>query len=163
MKLSGKVWKLWDNVDTDLIIAGQYLNIFDAHELSKHCLESIRPDFTSGVQKGDILLAGRNFGCGSAREHAPLALKAAGVSCIIASSFSRIFFRNSLNIGLPIFECPEAFDNINEGANIEIDTLSGEIKDSSTGAIYQAKPFPPFIEELIRCGGLIPYLKRRKK
>lgn len=161
MELRGRVWKLGDDVDTDVIIAGRYLHLSDPQELAKHCLEDVRPDFVTGVRPGDIVVGGRNFGCGSSREHAPLALKAAGASCVIAESFARIFYRNALNIGLPIFECPEAAAAVQEGAGVAVDTSAGKITDLTTGKSYAASPFPPFIEELIICGGLISYIRKK--
>lgn len=161
MELHGRVWKLGDDVDTDVIVAGRYLHLSDPQELAKHCLEDVRPDFVTGVRPGDIVVGGRNFGCGSSREHAPLALKAAGASCVIAASFARIFYRNALNIGLPIFECPEAAADVKEGASVAVDTSAGKIIDLTTGKSYAASTFPPFIEELITCGGLISYIRRK--
>lgn len=161
MKFCGKVWKFGNNIDTDIIISGRYLSISKANELAKHCFEDVRPEFLVNVRKGDILVAGHNFGCGSSREHAPIALKAAGINCVIAISFARTFYRNSLNIGLPVLECSSAAINIKEGANVEIDTSTGSITDLSEGANFLANPFPEFIEKLIECGGLIPYLKEK--
>ena len=164
MRLHGTVFKYGDNVDTDVIIPARYLNTSDANELAAHCMEDIDPQFASKVQCGDILVAGRNFGCGSSREHAPLAIKACGVACVIAASFARIFYRNALNIGLPILECPAAAEAIGAGHKVTVDFVTGTIADETTGATFAAEPFPPFMQELIKAGGLANYmmLKSRK-
>lgn len=162
MKVEGKVHKYGDNVDTDVIIPARYLNTPDAKELAAHCMEDIDAKFASAVKPGDILVAGRNFGCGSSREHAPLAIKTCGVGCVIAASFARIFYRNALNIALPILECPEAAAAIRNGDRVSIDFDSGTIVDETTGARFAAEPFPPFMRELIKAGGLAAYLKGRK-
>ncbi len=159
MKAEGKVFRYGDNVDTDVIIPARYLNTSDSRELASHCMEDIDPDFVKSVGKGDIIVAGRNFGCGSSREHAPIAIKESGVSCVIASTFARIFFRNSINIGLPILECPEASEEIKAGDKVSVDFTTGIIKDETTGKEYRAEPFPPFMQDLIAAGGLAPYIK----
>jgi len=154
----GKVWKFGDNIDTDLIIAARYLNTSEPSELAKHVMEDADPDFVSKMQKGDIIVAGENFGCGSSREHAPIALKAAGISAIVAPTFARIFYRNAFNMGLPIFELKEV-DEINEGDTIRIDMDSGEIINETTGKSYKFNPIPEFMQELVNAGGLIEYAK----
>lgn len=159
MKAEGRVFRYGDNVDTDVIIPARYLNSSDKDDLRKHCMEDIDPEFVKNVQQGDIIVAGKNFGCGSSREHAPIAIKASGVSCVIASTFARIFFRNSINIGLPILECPEAADEIKAGDVLSVDFSTGEITDRTTGRTYKAEPFPPFMQRLIESGGLIGYIK----
>ena len=151
----GKVHKFGDNVDTDVIIPARYLNSSDPAELATHCMEDIDSDFTKKVQKGDIMVATKNFGCGSSREHAPIAIKASGISCVIAETFARIFYRNAINIGLPIIECPEAAQGISEGDEVEVDFDSGKIYDRTTGDEYQGQAFPPFMQELIDAGGLV--------
>ncbi len=159
--ISGKVHKYGDNVNTDEIIPARYLNTTDEKELASHCMEDIDTEFVKNVQPGDVMVADLNFGCGSSREHAPIAIKAAGVSCVIAKTFARIFYRNAINIGLPILECPEAVDGISSGDVLEVDLDSGTIKNVSTGNDYKAKPFPPFMQQLIEAGGLINYAKER--
>lgn len=159
MKIQGKVHKYGDHVDTDVIIPARYLNSADPKELAAHCMEDIDKDFVNNVNDGDIIVAGVNFGCGSSREHAPIAIKASGISCVIAKNFARIFYRNSLNIGLPILECPEAGDEIKQGDELTVDFDSGEIKDLTTGKVYKAEPFPPFIQNIIKKGGLLTSLK----
>ncbi|SHG52319.1 3-isopropylmalate/(R)-2-methylmalate dehydratase small subunit [Thermosyntropha lipolytica DSM 11003] len=161
MKFTGKVYKFGADIDTDAIIPARYLNTFDPAELAKHCMEDADPEFPKKVKKGDIIVADKNFGCGSSREHAPIAIKAAGVSCVIAKSFARIFYRNSINIGLPILECPEAVDAINEGDEIEVDFATGKIKNLRTGEEFKASPFPPFMQEIMDKGGLINYVKAK--
>ncbi len=163
MNVKGKVHKFGDNIDTDVIIPARYLNTADHSELAKHCMEDIDKDFVNKVNKGDIIAAGYNFGCGSSREHAPIAIKAAGVSCVIASTFARIFYRNAINIGLPILECPEAAKDIKAGDEIEVDFDSGVIKNLTTGKSYSAEPFPEFIKDIISAGGLLNSLKAGKK
>ncbi len=163
MKFSGKAWKFGDDIDTDVIIPARYLNTTKAEELAKHCMEDADPHFAGKVNRGDIIVAGKNFGSGSSREHAPIAIKAVGVSCVIAESFARIFYRNAINIGLPILEAPIAAKEIEEGNIIEVDANSGIIFNVSKGKTYQAVPFPPFIQEIIAAGGLIPYTERRIK
>ncbi|MCR5098650.1 MAG: 3-isopropylmalate dehydratase small subunit [Lachnospiraceae bacterium] len=151
----GKVHKFGDNVDTDVIIPARYLNSSDPAELATHCMEDIDADFTKKVSAGDIMVATKNFGCGSSREHAPIAIKASGISCVIAETFARIFYRNAINIGLPIIECLEAAAAINEGDEVEVDFDSGKIYDITTGSEYQGQAFPPFMQELIDAGGLV--------
>lgn len=160
MKALGKVHKYGDNVDTDVIIPARYLNTTDHKELAAHCMEDIDPDFVKNVNEGDIMVANMNFGCGSSREHAPIAIKASGISCVIASTFARIFYRNAINIGLPILECDEAAKNINAGDEVEIDFDTGVITDKTTGKTYQAEPFPEFIKDIINAGGLLKSLKK---
>jgi 3-isopropylmalate/(R)-2-methylmalate dehydratase small subunit len=161
MKFKGKVWKFGKNIDTDLIIPARYLNTSEPSELAKHCMEDADPSFAGRVQPGDIIVADTNFGCGSSREHAPIAIKAAGVSCVIAPSFARIFYRNAFNMGLPIFECPEAVEVIDEGSEIEVDADTGEIRDTATGRVLRAMPIPPFMQELISDGGLIAHVMKK--
>lgn len=161
MKLKGCIWKFGDDIDTDAIIPARYLNTSDPAELAKHCMEDADPQFSLKVKQGDIILAGKNFGCGSSREHAPIAIKAAGVSCVIAGSFARIFFRNSINIGLPIFECGEAAEGISEGDLVEVDADSGTITNLTRKEVYQAEPFPGFMQEIINAGGLMSYVAER--
>ncbi|MGQ9683120.1 MAG: 3-isopropylmalate dehydratase small subunit [Anaerolineae bacterium] len=161
MPLTGRVWKYGANVDTDVIIPARYLNVSDPQELARHCLEDLDPSFAANVQPGDVIVAGANFGCGSSREHAPLAIKAAGVGCVIAESFARIFYRNALNIGLPILECPAAVAGTESGQSLEIDLATGTIRNRETGACFQATPYPEFMLELIAAGGLVPYTRRK--
>ncbi len=161
MKLKGKVFKYTENVNTDVIIPARYLNVSDPAELAKHCMEDIDADFINTVQPGDIIMATTNFGCGSSREHAPLAIKAAGVSCVIAASFARIFFRNAINIGLPVFECAEAVESTEAGDTLEVELEKGKIKNVTRGKSFTAKPYPSFMSELISAGGLIEYTRRR--
>ena len=155
MKAHGKTIKYGDNVDTDVIIPARFLNTTDKKELAAHCMEDIDKTFTARVRPGDIMVAGKNFGCGSSREHAPIAIKESGVSLIIAASFARIFYRNSINIGLPIVECPEASSGISEGDEVEMDFETGIIRDLTTGREYKTAPFPEFIRAIITAGGLI--------
>ena len=155
MNTKGKVFKYPDNVDTDVIIPARYLNTSDANELTKHCMEDIDPEFINNVKKGDVMVAGWNFGCGSSREHAPLVIKTAGTGCVIAKSFARIFYRNSINIGLPILECPEAADAINADDEVEVNFDTGVITDITTSKTFQAQPFPEFIQNIISKGGLL--------
>jgi len=159
--LKGKVHKYGANVDTDVIIPARYLNVSEPAELAKHCMEDIDKEFVNKVKPGDIMVATTNFGCGSSREHAPLAIKAAGISCIIAKSFARIFFRNAINIGLPLLECEEAVDKIEAGDLVEVDLSSGSIKNLTSGMEFTAKPYPDFMAELIAAGGLIEHTKKR--
>ena len=158
--LKGKVFKFGDNVDTDVIIPARYLNTLNPDELAGHCMEDMDKDFASKVHEGDIIVAGDNFGCGSSREHAPLAIKASGVSCVIASSFARIFFRNSINIGLPILECRDAYTNIDAGDKLSVDLEDGKIEDITTGKTLTAAPFPEFMRKIIDAGGLINRTKQ---
>lgn len=155
MKYTGNVIKYGDNVDTDVIIPARYLNTSDHKELASHCMEDLDKTFVSRVQSGDIITAGQNFGCGSSREHAPIAIKASGVSLVIAKSFARIFYRNAINIGLAIVECPEAVDGISEGDKIEADLDNGIIRDLTTGQEYKTAPFPEFVQKIIENGGLV--------
>ena len=159
MNTQGKVFKYPDNVDTDVIIPARYLNTSDAKELALHCMEDIDTEFVKNVNKGDIMVAGWNFGCGSAREHAPLVIKTCGTGCVIAKSFARIFYRNAINIGLPILECPEAAEEINAGDEVEVNFDTGVITDKTTGKTYKAQPFPEFIQNIIAKGGLLASLK----
>ena len=161
MRFQGRAWKFGDNIDTDGIIPARYLNTTDPGELAAHCMEDADPSFAQAVKCGDIIVAGANFGCGSSREHAPLAIKAAGVACVIARSFARIFYRNAFNIGLPILECPAAVDGIAAGDEVTVDAAAGSITNLRTGATFQAQPVPPFMQEIIAAGGLINYVKRR--
>jgi len=159
--LKGKVHKYGANVDTDAIIPARYLNVSEPAELARHCMEDIDQDFVSKVKPGDIIMATTNFGCGSSREHAPLAIKAAGISCIIAKSFARIFFRNAINIGLPLLECDEAVDKTEVGDTLEVELSSGRIKNLTKGIAFAARPYPDFMAELISAGGLIEHTKKR--
>ena len=159
----GTVFKYGDNVDTDGIIPARYLNAPAPAELAKHCMEDLDGGFAAAVKPGDIVVGGWNFGCGSSREHAPIALAACGVSCVIAASFARIFYRNAINIGFPILECPAAAEAIRSGDAVSVDFASGLITDETTGQTFQAAPFPPFITNIIENGGLLPYLKARRK
>ena len=161
MKANGTVFKYGDNVDTDVIIPARYLNSSDPAELATHCMEDIDKDFVKKVKKGDIIVADKNFGCGSSREHAPLAIKAAGVSCVIADTFARIFYRNAINIGLPIIECPEASRGIENGDEVEVDFDSGRITNETKGTTYQGQAFPPFMQKIIDCGGLVNYINQK--
>jgi 3-isopropylmalate/(R)-2-methylmalate dehydratase small subunit len=157
----GTVFKYGDNVDTDVIIPARYLNSSDPKELSTHCMEDIDKDFVKKVNEGDIIVANKNFGCGSSREHAPIAIKAAGVSCVIAETFARIFYRNAINIGLPIIECPEAAKAINAGDEVKVDFDSGVITNVTTGESFQGQAFPEFMQKLIACGGLVNYINEK--
>jgi len=160
MKLRGRVFKYGDNVDTDVIIPARYLNSSDPEELAKHCMKDIDENFAKEVKPGDIIIGRKNFGSGSSREHAPLSIKATGISCVIAESFARIFYRNSINIGLPILVSPEAVKNIKAGSRIEVDLDTGKITDLASGRKYQANPFPEYMQELIKAGGLIEKVKK---
>ena len=160
MKFSGKAIKYGDNVDTDVIIPARYLNTIDKKELASHCMEDIDRDFVNKVKEGDIMIAGKNFGCGSSREHAPIAIKESGISLVVAKSFARIFYRNAINIGLAILECPDAPDSIFEGDAIEADLDCGVIYDKTTGESFEVKPFPEFIQKIITAGGLVESIKR---
>ncbi len=159
MNAKGKVHKFGDNVDTDVIIPARYLNTASHKELAAHCMEDIDKEFVNNVKDGDIMVATKNFGCGSSREHAPIAIKASGISCVIASSFARIFYRNAINIGLPIIECPEAAEAINDGDTVSIDFNTGVITDETTGESFKGEPFPEFIQNIIQKGGLINSIK----
>ena len=160
MVYTGKVIKYGDNVDTDVIIPARYLNTSDHKELASHCMEDLDKDFTKRVEKGDIMVAGDNFGCGSSREHAPIAIKASGISLVIANTFARIFYRNSINIGLAILECPEAVANISDGDKVEADLDNGIIYNRTTGKSFKTQPFPEFIQKIIENGGLIETIKK---
>ena len=157
-----KIYKYKDNVDTDVIIPARYLNSFDAKELASHAMVDIDPTFASTVEKGDITVAGQNFGCGSSREHAPLCLKTAGVKCVIAKSFARIFYRNSINIGFPIMECEEAADKIEKGDEVEVDFSTGVITNKTKNETYQSQPFPEFLQKMIDADGLVNYVNSKK-
>lgn len=157
----GKVFKFGDNVDTDVIIPARYLNSSDPKELATHCMEDIDASFVNKVSAGDIMVANKNFGCGSSREHAPIAIKACGVSCVIAETFARIFYRNAINIGLPIIECPEAAQAIRAGDEVKVDFDSGVITDITTGEEFQGQAFPPFMQEIIACEGLVNYINQK--
>ncbi|MBI2849283.1 MAG: 3-isopropylmalate dehydratase small subunit [Chloroflexi bacterium] len=161
MRIKGKVHKYGANVDTDVIIPARYLNVSDAKELAAHCLEDLDPDFVKKLQTGDILVAETNFGCGSSREHAPLAIKAAGVGAIIARSFARIFYRNAINIGLPILECPEAVEGSRAGDELEVELSTGEVRNLTTGHSFRAKPYPEFMLQIIAAGGLVEHTRQR--
>lgn len=159
MNAKGTVFRYGDNVDTDVIIPARYLNTSDGKELAMHCMEDIDADFVKEVKEGDIIVADKNFGCGSSREHAPLAIKEAGISCVIARTFARIFYRNAINIGLPILECEAAADGISKGDEVEINFDTGVITNVTKGETYQAQPFPPFMQDIIRQGGLVNKIK----
>jgi 3-isopropylmalate/(R)-2-methylmalate dehydratase small subunit len=159
--LRGRAWKYGDNVDTDAIIPARYLNVSTPEALAEHCMEDIYADFARKVQAGDMIVGGANFGCGSSREHAPLALKGAGVSCVIASSFARIFYRNAIDIGLPILECPEAVEATETGHVLEVDLEQGTVTNLDAGQTFQAEPYPPFLMGIIEAGGLIPYTRAK--
>ena len=163
MKTEGKVFKYPDNVDTDVIIPARYLNTADAKELALHCMEDIDTEFVKQVEAGDIMVAGWNFGCGSSREHAPLVIKTCGTGCVIAKSFARIFYRNAINIGLPILECEEAAEAIEAGSRVSVDFDTGIITDITNGKTYQAQPFPEFIQNIIKNGGLLASLRAQIK
>jgi len=161
--MKGKCWKYGADINTDLIIPARYLNTTDHKELAKHCMEDIDSDFASKVQNGDIIVAEKNFGCGSSREHAPIAIKAAGISCVIAKSFARIFYRNAFNVGLPIITCPEAAQDVDTGDEIEVDTHTGKIINLTKSRTYQAEPIPTFMQEIIASGGLMGYVAKKQK
>ncbi len=160
-RLGGKAWKIGDNVDTDQIIAGRYLSLTDPEELASHCFEGSHPDLAAGFSEGDVLVAGENLGCGSSREHAVLALKALGASCLIARSFARIFFRNCVNLGLLPVECPEAVEAIEAGHELLVDPASGEIENISTARVFHFKPLPPFLQEILEAGELTAFVRRQ--
>lgn len=161
MKANGKVIKFGDNIDTDVIIPARYLNTSDPSELAKHCMEDIDKKFVENVKRGDIIVAGRNFGCGSSREHAPIAIKECGVACVIAKSFARIFFRNSINIGLAILECEPAAEAIENGDTVDVDFDTGIITDMTNGKTFKAQPFPEFMQNIIKSDGLVNYTKKK--
>jgi 3-isopropylmalate/(R)-2-methylmalate dehydratase small subunit len=162
MLMKGKAWKFGNNIDTDLIIPARYLNTSDPAELAKYAMEDADPEWVDKMNKGDFIVAGENFGCGSSREHAPIALKAAGISAVIAKSFARIFYRNAINIGLPILESAKAAEEIKEGDEIEVNIAAGEIRDLTSGKTYQAQPFPEFMQKIVDSGGLIHYLRSKR-
>lgn len=159
--MKGKCWKFGNNINTDEIIPARYLNTTDTKELASHCMEDADPDFMKKAKPNDVIVAGENFGCGSSREHAPIAIKAAGMSCVIAKSFARIFFRNAINIGLPIFECPEAVEQIKEGDEIEVNLATGEILNNTSRKRFKSEPFPQEMQEIIKSGGLMNFVKRK--
>lgn len=161
--MKGKCWKFGHDINTDLIIPGRYLNTTDPNELATHCMEDADPQFASKVSEGDMILAGKNFGCGSSREHAPLAIKAAGVSGVIAKSFARIFYRNAFNLGLPVIVSPEAYDATDENDTLEVNTQKGSITNLTKGTVFQAEPIPPFMQEIIDHGGLMGYVISKKE
>ena len=163
MKFKGKAWKFGADIDTDQIIPARYLNTSDPKELAKHCMEDADPQFINKMKPGDIIVADKNFGCGSSREHAPIAIKAAGVSCVIAKSFARIFYRNSFNMGLPILECPDAVAATQEGDEVEVNMSTGEIVNLAKNKRFRSQPIPPFMQELINTGGLMEWVKKRVK
>ena len=162
MKAIGRVFKYGDNIDTDVIIPARYLNTSDSKELAAHCMEDIDAEFVNKVKKGDIMVGMKNFGCGSSREHAPIAIKESGISCVIAASFARIFYRNAINIGLPILECEEAAEAILDGDEVEVDFSAGEIQDLTNGRSFKAQPFPEFLQDIIASGGLIDAVRQNK-
>lgn len=159
--MKGKCWKFGNNINTDEIIPARYLNTTDTKELASHCMEDSDPDFMKKAKPNDVIVAGENFGCGSSREHAPIAIKAAGMSCVVAKSFARIFFRNAINIGLPIFECPEAVEQIKEGDEIEVNLATGEILNNTSKKRFKLEPFPQEMQEIIKSGGLMNFVKRK--
>ncbi len=163
MKTSGKTFKYGDHVDTDVIIPARFLNTSDVAELASHCMEDIDADYVNKVEKGDIIVAGENFGCGSSREHAPISIKASGAGCVIARSFARIFFRNSINVGFPILECDEAVDKIDAGDKVEVDFATGEITNLTKNETYKAVAFPEFLQKIIEADGLINYAKQESE
>jgi len=163
VELRGKAWKYGDDVDTDVIIPARYLNTSDPSELARHCMEDIDASFASKVAPGDLIVAGKNFGCGSSREHAPIAIKASGASAVIARSFARIFYRNAFNMGLPIFEAPDAVDEIEAGDRLAVDMERGSLRNETKGKEYRFTPIPPFMRELVAAGGLLNYIARREK
>ena len=162
MKVKGNAIVFGDNIDTDVIIPARYLNSFTEETLKSHCMEDIDPTFASRVKQGDVMIGGENFGCGSSREHAPLAIKYSGISCVVAKSYARIFYRNAINIGLPILECPEAVDCIEEGDAVFADTSTGVIEDLTTGESWEVRPFEPFIQEIVEAGGLVARTKMHR-
>jgi 3-isopropylmalate/(R)-2-methylmalate dehydratase small subunit len=159
--LEGKAWRYGRDIDTDVIIPARYLALKDPAELGAHCLEDLDPKFAQRVREGDLIVAEENFGSGSSREHAPLAIKGCGISCVIASSFARIFYRNAINVGLPILECPQAVDDIGRGDRLRVDLENGTVENLSTGNVFTAQPFPPFMQDIIAVGGLVEYVRDR--
>lgn len=162
MRLEGKVWRYGDNVDTDVIIPARYLNSFDPSELATHCMIDIDESFSQNVRAGDIMVGGKNFGCGSSREHAPIAIKAAGIPIIVAANFARIFYRNGINIGLPLLEIGDDVEKIKADDTLRIDTLAGTVENISTGDVFHAQPLPGFVQDIAKAGGLINYIKEKK-
>jgi 3-isopropylmalate/(R)-2-methylmalate dehydratase small subunit len=162
MNLEGKVWRYGDNIDTDVIIPARYLNSFDPAELASHCMVDIDESFAENVKAGDIMVGGKNFGCGSSREHAPIAIKASGVPVIIAADFARIFYRNGINIGLPLLEIGSAVEKIKAGDELRVDTAAGKVENLTTGDVFQAHPLPGFVQDIAKAGGLINYIKEKK-
>ncbi len=162
MIYKGRAWKMGANVDTDAIVPARHLNTWDPQELASHLMEDVDPEFRTKIKPGDIIVAGDNFGCGSSREHAPIAIKFGGISCVVAKNFARIFYRNSFNMGLPIFESPEAVDGTRPGDELEVDSQTGTIKNTTTGQTFHARPMPPFMQQLIEAGGLMNYVKNFK-
>ena len=163
MKIKGRAWKFGANIDTDVIIPARYLNVSDPEDLARHCMEDESPRFMRDARPGDIIVAESNFGCGSSREHAPIAIKARGISCVIAKGFARIFYRNAFNMGLPILESEEAVDAIEDGHELDVDPVKGEIRDETTGRVFQADPIPPFMQQIIDDGGLMEHIAKRRK
>ena len=163
MKLTGTVWKFGDDVDTDIIIPARYLVTWDPEELGAHCMEGLDPEFSKRISRGDIIVGGKNFGCGSSREHAPVAIKGAGISCVIARSFARIFYRNSFNMGFLLFECAPAVEEIQAGHRLEIDTENGQITNLTTGRTFHAAPIPPFMQEILAAGGLMNHVLKGRR
>lgn len=163
MTMEGKVWRYGDHVDTDVIIPARYLNSFDPAELASHCMVDLDPTFSQEVQAGDIIVGGKNFGCGSSREHAPIAIQASGVPVVVADSFARIFYRNGINIGLPLLEIGAEVEKIKAGDRLRVDTATGVIENVTTGDVFQAHPLPGFVQEIARAGGLIPYIQKNMK
>ena len=163
MTMEGKVWRYGDHVDTDVIIPARYLNSFDPAELASHCMVDLDPTFSQKVQAGDIIVGGKNFGCGSSREHAPIAIQASGVPVVVADSFARIFYRNGINIGLPLLEIGTEVEKITAGDRLRVDTATGVIENVTTGDVFQAHPLPGFVQEIARAGGLIPYIQKNMK
>ena len=162
MNIRGKIWRFGDDVDTDVIIPARYLNVSDSEELAKKCFEDAKPEFSANVSQGDIIVAGRNFGCGSSREHAPLAIKSAGIGIVVAKSFARIFYRNAFYIGLPLIESEDAVMGLSEGDEVEVDFKSGKIENKKTGEVYHSRPTPDFMRDLIELGGLVNYVRKKK-
>lgn len=163
MEIKGRAWKFGDDINTDLIIPGRYLNASNPQELARHCMEDADPKFIKKITKGDLIVAGKNFGCGSSREHAPIAIKAAGLSCVIAKSFARIFYRNAFNVGLPIFESEEAVNNIKDGDTVEVNWDTGEIVNITSGRQFKSQPIPLFLQEIIRDGGLMKHIAKKQE
>lgn len=163
MEIKGRAWKFGDDINTDLIVPGRYLNVPNPQELARHCMEDADPKFIKKIAKGDLIIAGKNFGCGSSREHAPIAIKAAGISCVIAKSFARIFYRNAFNVGLPIFESEEAVNNIKDGDTVEVNWDKGEIVNITSGQQFKSQPIPLFLQEIVRNGGLMKHIAKKQE